>query len=141
MNLLIIDDNAICSFINTRVAQTSGLFREILSVHNGKDALDFLQTVSKGQGRSPDLILVDLNMPIVDGFDFITAFHALELDNKENIAVVVLTSSENPKDIEKARSLGIEHYLIKPLTVNSLQATIFTLKKKKPLHARAGNRL
>lgn len=130
MNLLIIDDDAICSFINTRVAQTSGLFREILSVQNGKDALDFLQTVSKGKGRSPDVILVDLNMPIVNGFDFITAFHDMNLDNKENIGVVVLTSSEDARDIDRARALGIEHYLMKPLTVNSLQATIFSLKKK-----------
>lgn len=129
MNLLIIDDDAICSFINTRVAQTSGLFREILSVHNGKDALDFLQTVSKGKGRSPDVILVDLNMPIVNGFDFITAFHSIALANKENIGVVILTSSGDSKDMEKARALGIQHYLMKPLTVNALQATIFSLKK------------
>lgn len=131
MNLLIIDDDAICNFINTRVAQTSGLFREILSVHNGKDALDFLQTVSKGKDRSPDVILVDLNMPVVNGFDFITAFHGIELDNKENIGIAVLTSSADSKDMEKARALGIEHYLIKPLTVNSLQATVFSLKKNR----------
>lgn len=129
MNLLIIDDDAICSFINTRVAQTSGLFREILSVHDGKDALDFLQTVSKGKGRSPDVILVDLNMPVVNGFDFITAFHRMELANKENIGVVILTSSGDSKDMEKARALGIQHYLMKPLTVKALQATIFSLKK------------
>ena len=130
MNLLLIDDDAICSFINTRVAQTSGIFREILSVHNGKDALDFLQTVANGDGKIPDVILVDLNMPVINGFDFITAFHGLEFFNKQNISVVVLTSSVELKDIERARALGIHHYLQKPLTVNALQATIFALKNQ-----------
>src|SRR5687767_335242 len=132
MNLLIIDDDAICSFINTRVAQTSGIFREILSVHNGQDALDFLQTVANGDGKSPDVILVDLNMPVINGFDFITAFHGLQFFNKQNIGVVVLTSSIEPKDIERARSLGIRHYLQKPLTVNALQTTVFSLKNQSP---------
>jgi CheY-like chemotaxis protein len=130
MNLLIIDDDAICSFINTRVAQTSGIFREILSVHNGQAALDFLQSVAEGDGKIPDVILVDLNMPIINGFDFITAFHGLQFFNKKDIGVVVLTSSAEIKDIERARALGIQHYLQKPLTVNALQATIFALKNK-----------
>lgn len=129
MNLLIIDDNAICTFINTRVAQTSGLFSEILSVSNGKDALDFLDSVSRGKGVCPDVILVDLNMPLINGFDFITAFRQLPLVNKEKIGIVILTSSDDTKDIDQARALGVHHYLLKPLTVNELQATIFSLGK------------
>ena len=130
MNLLIIDDDAICSFINTRVAQTSGIFREILSVHNGQAAMDFLQTAANGDGKTPDVILVDLNMPVINGFDFITAFHGLKFLNKKKIDVVVLTSSSELRDMERARALGINHYLQKPLTVNALQATIYALKNK-----------
>ena len=73
MNLLIIDDDAICSFINTRVAQTSGMFLQIHTVHNGQDALDFLQSTSREKDVSPDVILLDLNMPLINGFDFINA--------------------------------------------------------------------
>lgn len=130
MNLLIIDDDSICSFINTRVAQTSGLFQSITSLHNGKDALDFLGNVCAGTAPAPDMILVDLNMPLLNGFDFIKALQSLDFPEKESIGIVILTSSEEAEDLERARSLGIDHYLVKPLNVNDLQRTIFSLSKK-----------
>ena len=129
MNLLIIDDDAICSFIITRVAQTSGMFGTIHTVHNGKDALDFLQSTCGDSAVNPDVILLDLNMPLINGFDFITALKNMPLVNKENISIVILTSSDNSKDIERAHAMGIHHYLQKPLTVNDLQATLFALGK------------
>ena len=128
MNLLIIDDDAICSFINTRVAQTSGMFHHIHAVHNGQDALDFLQS-SRENAVNPDVILLDLNMPLINGFDFITALKNMPLVNKENISIVILTSSDDSKDIERAHAMGIDHYLQKPLTINDLQATLFALGK------------
>lgn len=129
MNLLIIDDDSICSFINTRVAQTSGAFKQITSVHNGKDALDFLQEVCAGNTQAPDVILLDLNMPLISGFDFIEGLRKLPIPNKENIDIVILTSSDQQTDMEHARNLGINHYLLKPLTVNDLQSTIFSLDR------------
>ena len=129
MNLLIIDDDAISSFINTRVAQTSGMFCEIHTVHNGQDALEFLRSTSRKSAVNPDVILLDLNMPLINGFDFITALKNMPLENKENISIVILTSSDDSKDIERAHSLGIDHYLQKPLTINDLQATLFALGK------------
>src|SRR5688500_3919747 len=128
MNPLIIDDDAICSFINARVAQTSGMFHHIHTVHNGQDALDFLQS-SRENAVNPDVILLDLNMPLINGFDFITALKNMPLVNKENISIVILTSSDDSKDIERAHALGIDHYLQKPLTINDLQATLFALGK------------
>lgn len=129
MNLLIIDDDSISSFINTRVAQTSALFKQITSVHNGKDALEFFEGVRRGETPTPHMILLDLNMPLLNGFDFIEALRNLEFPKKENVGIVILTSSEQADDLEQARKLGIEHYLVKPLTVNDLQRTIFSLHK------------
>ena len=130
MNLLIIDDDSISSFINTRVAQTSGLFENITSVHNGKDALDFFGNVCSGEAPAPDMILVDLNMPLINGFDFIKALQNLDYPKKDKVGIVILTSSEEAEDIEQARALGIDHYLVKPLNVNDLQKTIFSLNRR-----------
>ena len=129
MNLLIIDDDEICSYINIRVAQTCGLFEEINSVHDGRAALDFLRQVCDGTAAAPDIILLDLNMPLINGFDFIGALRQLSFPNKENVKIIVLTSSTQPQDLQQAESLGIDHYLTKPLTVNELQNTIFSLRK------------
>ena len=130
MNLLIIDDDQICSYINIRVAQTCGLFDEIDAVHDGRAALDFFRKVCEGTAPAPDIILLDLNMPLINGFDFIAALRQLSFPNKENVKIIVLTSSSQPQDIEQAHALGVDHYLTKPLTVNELQNTIFTLRKK-----------
>lgn len=130
MNLLIIDDDEICSYINIRVAQTCGLFEEIHSVHDGRAALDYFRKVCEGAAPAPDIILLDLNMPLINGFDFIRALRQLSFPNKENVKVIVLTSSTQPQDIQQAQSFGIDHYLSKPLTVNKLQNTIFYLRKK-----------
>lgn len=129
MNLLIIDDDNICTFINHRVAQTSGLFNEIYSAHSGIEGLEYFRNVSKGILPPPDLILLDLNMPLMNGFDFVKALQKLSFPNKNNVAIVVLTSSEDSADLREARALGIDHYLIKPLTLNQLQATLFSLDK------------
>lgn len=130
MNLLIIDDDEICSYINIRVAQTCGLFDAIDSVHDGRAALDFFRRVCEGTAPAPDIILLDLNMPLINGFDFVRALQQLSFPNKENVRIVVLTSSQQPQDIEGVRALGIEHYITKPLTVNELQTTIFSIRKE-----------
>lgn len=130
MNLLIIDDDDISSFINVRVAQMCGLFEQIDTVHDGRDALDFFRSVCEGKAPAPDIILLDLNMPLINGFDFIRALKQLSFPNKENVRIVVLTSSGLPHDIQQARNLGVDDYLIKPLTVNDLQNTIRTLRTR-----------
>ena len=131
MNLLIIDDDNICSFVNARVAQTSGIFKRIQSVHNGKDALEVFEQAAINNTETPDVILLDLNMPIMNGFDFIEAFQSSPYVQKDGLSIIILTSPDNAIDIERARTCGIDYYLQKPLTVNELQNTIFSLKKKR----------
>jgi CheY-like chemotaxis protein len=130
MNLLIIDDDSICNFINTKVAQTAGIFEKIRSVYNGKEALEIFDQANKGEDVAPDVILLDLNMPLLHGFDFIQALRQLPFANKERLSIIILTSSDNSVDIQRAQDLGIEHYLMKPLTVNDLQTTIFSVSSK-----------
>ena len=127
MNILIIDDDSICNFINTRIAETSGFFREIQSGSNGKEALEIFDQAGKGTIAAPDIILLDLNMPVMNGFDFIQALDRLEFLNKESISIIILTSSDSIADRQHAASLGIKHYLLKPLTLKNLQSVIFSL--------------
>jgi CheY-like chemotaxis protein len=84
------------------VAETLGIFSNIISVHQGKEALDYLEEVCNGTEKAPNLILLDLDMPVMDGFDFLNAFHQLTFPDKKNSAVVVLTASEKPEDVKRA---------------------------------------
>ena len=98
-------------------------------MHNGRDAMQVIEEASKGNTSAPDVILLDLNMPVMNGFDFVQALQDSSIPNKQRLSIVILTSSDNSVDIERARTCGINHYLRKPLTINDLQRTIFALKK------------
>ena len=130
LNLMILDDDSICNFINTRIAETSGFFKEIRSMFNGSDALQNLDQVSKGTAQAPDIILLDINMPVMNGFDFIDRLQSMDLPNKEKVSIVILTSSDNIKDKKNAESAGITHYLQKPLTLKDLQSVIYSRNKQ-----------
>lgn len=137
MNLLIIDDDKVSTLITTWVAKKSGIFEDVRSVSNGREALDIFQHVNNNKLAAPDFILLDLDMPVMNGFAFIESIRGLTFPNKNNMSIVVLSSSANPGDIQRARSLGIEHYLVKPLKLNDLQNAFFSLYRK--THLRSNN--
>lgn len=121
-SILLIEDDYVCNFLSTKVLEKMGIFKEIHAAVNGKEAIDFLNTYFKSSGSTPDFILLDLNMPVMDGFGFLEAFKTLSLVNKENIKIIIVTSSANPGDISKAKKMGIEHYLVKPISEDKLMA-------------------
>ena len=119
--LLLIDDDEIATFINTSLLKKMKVCDEVKSANNGKEGLAILQEIHKGNSQCPQLIFLDINMPVMDGFEFIQAFKLLNIPNKEQIRIVVLTSSENPEDKNKMEQLGIRYYITKPLVADKLQ--------------------
>jgi CheY-like chemotaxis protein len=120
-NVLVVDDDSIANFLIERVVDSTGLAKHIYKAQNGKEALSVCRKESgNGVDGMPNLILLDLNMPVMDGFEFIKAFHESEIAEKNEILIVIVSSSDNPRDMEKAKNLGIKHYLTKPITAASI---------------------
>lgn len=115
-NVLLVDDDKICNFITETTLNKLGVAKEVHSALNGQEALDLLNSYFLGDVAVPDIIFLDLNMPIMDGFQFIDAFKKLDFPKKDNILIVVLTSSINPNDVQRAKSLGINNYMTKPIS-------------------------
>ena len=67
---------------------------------------------------------LDINMPVMNGFEFMESFNETDIVNKENIKIVVLTSSGNEQDLLRMSKLGIKHYLTKPLTEEKVKKLI-----------------
>ena len=122
-NILLIDDDYIFNFLNQTILEKIGVTNEIYTALNGKEALNLLGYSSPIR-FVPDIILLDLNMPIMDGFGFLEAFKKLNFPHKENVMIIVVTSSEDPNDMVRVRNLGIDHYLPKPVTEKDLRKAL-----------------
>jgi len=122
-SFLLVDDDEVCNFIAAKIIDRLGPSREIQKANNGQTALSLLkENISANRGL-PDIILLDLNMPVMDGFDFIEAFTQAGFANN-GTRIIVLTSSHNSSDVERVRQLGVRHYLTKPITLANLTAAI-----------------
>jgi len=123
-NVLLVDDDNIVNFMNAKLIQRSGIARNIDTALNGKQALDLFNDYYQGAKALPDVILLDLNMPVMDGFGFLEAFKRLPHATKSHVKIVIVTSSFDPRDAEKAQRLGAHAFLRKPLEEESLCAAI-----------------
>lgn len=127
LNFLLVDDDDICLFIARRVLELTGYCNSAHSASNGKTALEILHRAASGEVPVPDIILLDLDMPIMNGLAFLDAFKNLSCHAKERIAIVLLSSSVSEKDKQYAKSLGVGHCLSKPLTQESLDNVVKSL--------------
>jgi CheY-like chemotaxis protein len=109
--VLLVDDDPIFHFLNSKIISVSNVSCEVKSVHDGRQAIQLLK-----DGYSPEFIFLDLDMPHMNGFQFIEAFNNLPAPSKANITIVVLTSSETIEEQNRVSSMGVRHYLSKPLT-------------------------
>lgn len=117
--VLLVDDDKINNYINLRLIRRIGLSEEIIVTNNGQEAITYLQKCEKNE--LPNLILLDINMPVMDGFEFLEEFEKLEFNTVEKPLIVVLTTSTNTNDIKKVESSPTAAgYINKPLTEENL---------------------
>jgi CheY-like chemotaxis protein len=123
-SILLIDDDRITNYLHERLIRNSGISKKILIARNGKEALNHIASCGDAQ-ELPELILLDLNMPVLGGFEFLEQFQKLENLIKQKIKVVIVSTSIHPKDKERLEDLKVE-LVNKPLTEEKL----FTISKK-----------
>ncbi|MFV8441940.1 response regulator [Flavobacterium sp. LB2P44] len=113
----IVDDDAIYQIIVNKIIHKSEMFSAISSFKNGKEALDALENNT----TLPDIILLDINMPVMDGWEFMEAMGLLKPQFDKEIIVYIVSSSIAIEDKNRSKSYeNILGYLSKPVTVNDL---------------------
>ena len=88
---------------------------------NGQEALDSLTAIINKGGDIPQLILLDLNMPVMDGWEFLEEF--TKTNPPKEITIYILTSSIDPRDLKRAKQFNrVSNYVIKPITIENLES-------------------
>jgi CheY-like chemotaxis protein len=112
--VLLVDDDPAAIYILRTILKKMDIAEEICVAPNGEEAMNIVLNAECHNLQHPEIIFLDINMPIINGFEFVALFNTLDLKNK--VEIVILTSSENEKDIKKMEDLGINKILHKPIT-------------------------
>jgi len=120
--VMLVDDNDTDNFISKRIIQLTKFANRTEVKNSGKSALEYLSTNKDSIENLPDLIFLDINMPIVDGFVFLYEFEKYDSLVKNKSKIVILSSSDNKRDIDKiVNNNFVIKFLTKPLTADALQ--------------------
>lgn len=123
--VLLVDDDGVTNFVNFKIIKKLNISDNVHSEMNGEKALNFIQYYSeKHDTHSPELIILDLKMPILDGFEFLEYLKIKKFKNKDKIKIIVLTGLQDQKEKEQADSQYDITYLQKPLTEEKLKAAL-----------------
>lgn len=116
-NICVIDDDKIYQYLTRRVISDTHLINDIEIFSNGLDAINYLETNSLDKKKLPDVIFLDLFMPVMDGWNFLKNFTVIQNKLAKKIPIYIVSSSIDPIDIQKSKSLGyVTDFIIKPMT-------------------------
>jgi CheY-like chemotaxis protein len=123
ISILLVDDDEINNFISIKLIKKALLSTEIVACLNGKFAIEqLLEMQKKGADKLPDYILLDINMPIMNGWEFLDEYIRLNIDPVGKTKIFIISSSVFSNDINKARSYPlVKSFISKPLSVDKIK--------------------
>ena len=123
--VLLVDDDDATNFYHEIVLEEWGKAKKVYVAVNGKFAIDFLKEHDSFRYERPSLILLDINMPVMDGFEFLEAYRTLDEELKASFVVVMLTTSLHHNDQNRAHNFNeLRGYINKPLSTEQLDAIL-----------------
>lgn len=126
-SVCIIDDDLIYQFLAKEEIEYTNMVDKIMFFGNGDCAIQFITNALNSNDISvlPDIIFLDINMPVMDGWDFLEVYATLKPRIGKNIVIYMVSSSTDMRDFDRARSISeVSDYIIKPVSSNQLE-TIF----------------
>ncbi len=120
--LCLVDDDEIFQYMAERLFRSTNLIDDFNIFSNGEETINFLKGIQNEPDEWPGIILLDLSMPILDGWGFLEEYRKLFPEMSNNVTLYVVTSSIDPSDYEKARQANeVADFIIKPMTSKKLE--------------------
>ncbi|MEH6745585.1 MAG: response regulator [Maribacter arcticus] len=117
----IIDDDPIFIYGTKRIIEKVDFCNKIIVYNNGQEAIDGIYELIKTKEQLPDVILLDINMPVMDGWEFLVEFKKLQNLFSKKIHIYIASSSVDPRDIERIKNYKeVSDYILKPITPDDL---------------------
>jgi CheY-like chemotaxis protein len=119
--VMLVDDNDTDNFISKRIIEITKFSNRVEVKNSGKSALDYLRENQNIIENLPNIVFLDINMPIVDGFVFLYEFDKFNELVKNKCKIIILSSSDNKRDIDKiVNNNHVIKFITKPLTESAL---------------------
>ncbi|KJD35557.1 transcriptional regulator [Tamlana sedimentorum] len=131
VNICIVDDDEIYQFTTLQTLKKLNLEKNIMAFYDGEEACNFLLKHLGDINKLPDVIFLDINMPIMDGFQFMAEYVKIKPKVGKKIIIFMVSSSVDPADIERAKDISdISDYIIKPIKRGELHAIFEKLQRE-----------
>ena len=132
INFMLIDDREIDLFINQKIIEKLAINTDIKAYPIAKEAIDYLSSLNNDFNTEstffPDIIFLDINMPIMNGFQFLNEFNAINKGKLDSIKIYLLSSTTSMNEIIKAEEhSACSGFISKPLTVHKIEKLIKVL--------------
>ena len=126
INVMIVDDDDISNFIYRKVIESEDVAQKVIDFQQARAALDFLAKNIGKTNELPDLVFLDINMPVIDGWGFLNEFkEKIQPKLNKNLVICMLSSSVYKEDIDRAKSYKIvNEYISKPLTGQQVSSIV-----------------
>lgn len=122
--VLLVEDDPITILVCDRIIKMSEFADKVTTCENGKIAIDFLSSFAQ-ENKIPPIIFLDINMPVMNGWDFLEEFELVKSKFKELPRIYLLSSTVDPEDYKKAKKYSqVQNFMSKPLTKQALEGII-----------------
>jgi CheY-like chemotaxis protein len=117
VNILLVEDDNLDVIDVKRTLDKMHILNNTIVAKNGEDALEILNQKAKSHESCPDIVLIDINMPKMNGLEFLSAIR--KVDEWKDLKCFIITTSDEKVDRLAAKDLGISGYIVKPLKLNN----------------------